>query len=165
MKILFALIFACTGLTAAAGENVLEKSTGVYWVPVKSTSEARYAVFSLPEIDVRRSAEEIRIAYPLPRELTGALNFIELEGRIEKPTGPLKLEGPLGFGECPSAAQLNSCEIHYRNLKIDPRERSDLLKRISRSPTELELREKIAAAFCLASQGGGEPCGFLTVGY
>ncbi len=164
MRILFAVLLGLAPLQAPADNSIVEKHAGVYWVPVGTSNEARYAVFSLPEIEVRRSNKEFKIRYPLPLELTGAPNMIELEGKIVG-SGPLQLKGPLGFGECPAVDQLESCSITYENLAINTQVRSDLLKQISRTPTELELREKVAAGFCLAAAGGGEPCGFLTVGY
>lgn len=164
MKFALILISIFFGSATFAKKSPSQLVSGVYWVPVNSALESRYAVFGLSDVEVRRSGNEVRLRYPLPRELTGADNVIELKGLVEKETNVLQLDGPLGFGECPSADQLQNCSITYRNLKLDPTARTELLRQISRTPTELELREKVAASFCLAASGG-EPCGFLSVGY
>ncbi len=132
--------------------------SGIYWVPVNSHAETQFAVFPLPEVTVKHVRNRVTIKYLLPTELTGAPNMIELSGRAG--TGPLILNGHNAFGECAAQDDLSSCKINYKNLNLDVVRRSELLKQISRTPTELELREKVAASFCNV---GGEPCGFLRV--
>lgn len=163
---------------------------GTYWVPVPREL-SRYSVFNIETVTVKVNNGRVRMAYALPLELTGELNYFEFEGAEPAVGQPLVLTSPHGEVICPTMEDFSMCETNYKNLNINPRKRSEFLREISRSELEFQVRDRVAQGFCVgavrrafASTGpfalqptrnlnaafakqafasGGEPCGFLRI--
>lgn len=129
---------------------------GVYWVPV-ATDLMQYAVFEVPGVKVTMTADQTKVEYTVPRELTGTENKIEVEGPAPVQGQMLTLQGPHGTMRCPGDS-ISRCQVTYYGLKFDEIARDQLLKDKSSSPEEFNSRQLVAVSF-----QGGEPHGFLHI--
>jgi len=145
----FALIFlALFSITAIArGGN----GHANYTFPVVEEELKPFATFPLPHLNKDFRGDHARLRYELPQELTGVPMRIELEGQWDEATQKFVLAGDHGKATCDQ----EMCDIKYENLNLNPETVDAYLRGVSKNPTELDSRMKIARRF------DGDPFGVI----
>ncbi|MBC7715253.1 MAG: hypothetical protein H7177_18045 [Rhizobacter sp.] len=140
------LLVATTNTVFANVYKSLDATPATYEVPV-SEELKEYAVFELSDLEKKIKGDRFVVEYSLPDVLTGNIEYIHLEGKIQANKDEVVMIGDKGAARCKGVYTETTCTVQYNGLEIDADKATEAIKNISKSDKETFGRIEVMRAF------------------